>query len=86
MDKMLVVVFKDESRAYEGTNALRELHAEGSITLYAAAVIAKDAQGKVTVKQAADQGPAGTALGFATGGLIGMLGGPAGVALGAATG
>jgi uncharacterized membrane protein len=86
MDKMLVVVFKDESRAYDGSKALRELHAEGSITLYAAAVIAKDAQGKVTVKQGADQGPLGTALGFATGGLIGMLGGPAGLALGAATG
>jgi uncharacterized membrane protein len=86
MDKMLVVVFRDESKAYEGSKALRELHAEGSITLYAAAVIGKDAQGKVTVKQAADQGPLGTLLGFSTGGLIGLLGGPAGLALGAATG
>jgi uncharacterized membrane protein len=86
MDKMLVVVFRDESKAYEGSKALRELHAEGSITLYAAAVIAKDALGKVTVKQAADQGPLGTLLGFSTGGLIGLLGGPAGLALGAATG
>ncbi|HEX2454029.1 MAG TPA: DUF1269 domain-containing protein [Vicinamibacterales bacterium] len=86
MDKMLVVVFKDETRAYEGNKALRELHNEGSITLYAAAVIAKDAAGKVTVKQAADQGPLGTALGMATGGLVGLLGGPAGAALGAAYG
>lgn len=86
MDKMLVVVFTNESDAYEGSKALRELHAEGSITLYAAAVIAKGARGEVAVKQAVDQGPIGTALGFATGGLIGLLGGPAGLALGAATG
>ena len=86
MDKMLVVVFGDESKAYEGSKALRELHAEGSITLYAAAVIGKDAQGKVTVKQAADQGPLGTTLGLATGGLIGLLGGPVAIAAGAAAG
>jgi uncharacterized membrane protein len=86
MDKMLVVVFDDESKAYEGVKALRELHAEASLTLYATAVIAKDAQGKVSVKQAADQGPTGTVLGLTTGSLIGLLGGPVGLAVGAATG
>jgi uncharacterized membrane protein len=86
MDKMLVAVFNDESKTYEASKALRELHAEGSITLYAAAVIGKDARGKVTVKQAADQGPVGTALGLATGGLIGLLAGPVGLAVGSATG
>jgi hypothetical protein len=30
MDKMLVVVFDNESKAYEGIKALRELHAEAS--------------------------------------------------------
>ena len=55
----------------------------GSITLYARGVIAKDAGGKVTVKEAADEGPLGTAVGLATGSLIGLLGGPVGVAIGA---
>jgi uncharacterized membrane protein len=86
MDKMLVVVFDNESKAYEGIKALRELHAEASLTLYATAVIAKDANGKVSVKQAADQGPLGTVLGLTTGSLIGLLGGPAGLAVGATTG
>src|SRR5215831_704613 len=86
MDKMLVVIFDDESKAYEGVKALRELHAEASLTLYATAVIAKDTQGKVSVKQAVDQGPTGTVLGLTTGGLIGLLGGPIGLAVGAATG
>jgi hypothetical protein len=39
MDKMLVVVFDDESKAYDGIKALRELDAEASLALYAAAVI-----------------------------------------------
>jgi uncharacterized membrane protein len=86
MDKMIVTVFNEESTAYEGAKALRGLHVEGSLTLYATAVIAKDAKGVVSVKQAADQGPSGTVLGLATGSLIGLLGGPVGLAIGAATG
>jgi uncharacterized membrane protein len=86
MNKMIVTVFNDEGSAYQGAKALTELHAEGSLTLYATAVIAKDAQGMVNVKQAADQGPLGTALGFTTGSLVGLLGGPIGLAVGAATG
>ena len=49
-DKMMVVIFDDEKKAYEGIKALKDLHAEGSITLYASAVIAKEADGKLTVK------------------------------------
>jgi uncharacterized membrane protein len=40
----------------------------------------------VGIKQAADQGPLGTLLGWATGSLIGLLGGPVGLAVGAVTG
>jgi uncharacterized membrane protein len=40
---MIVVVFESEREAYEGTRVLKELHAEGSLTLYGQAVIAKDA-------------------------------------------
>ncbi|HEX6731291.1 MAG TPA: DUF1269 domain-containing protein [Pyrinomonadaceae bacterium] len=86
MDKMIVTVFNDERSAYEGATALRELHDEGSLTLYASTVIFKDANGVITVKQAADEGPFGTFAGLATGSLIGLLGGPVGVAVGAAAG
>ena len=86
MDKMIVTVFNDEKSAYEGIKALRKLHDECSITLYAAAVISKDPKGKISVKQEADQGAFGTVLGFATGSLIGLLGGPVGLAAGIATG
>ncbi len=86
MDKILVVVFDSESKAYEGSQALQELQNEGSINLYAKAVIAKDATGKVTVKQSGDMGPVGTAVGLLTGSLIGLLGGPVGVAIGVTVG
>ena len=86
MDKMIVTVFKDERSAYEGAKALRELHEEGSLTLYASTVIFKDANGVISVKQAADEGPFGTFAGLATGSLIGLLGGPVGLAVGAAAG
>ena len=34
MDKVVAVVFNDEKQAYEGLRAFRDLHADGSITLY----------------------------------------------------
>ncbi len=86
MDRMIVSVFDNEKGAYEGARALKEMHTEGSITLYSMAVIAREPNGKVAVKQAADQGPVGTILGMATGGLIGLLGGPVGAAVGATAG
>jgi uncharacterized membrane protein len=86
MDKMIIVLFNSEREAYEGSRVLKELHADGSITLYGQAVIAKDASGQVTVKEAADEGPLGTAVGLITGSMVGLLGGPVGVAVGAAAG
>lgn len=86
MDRMLVVVFDSESKAYEGQKALLQLDGEGSISVYAYAVLAKKADGTTTVKQGDDIGPIGTLVGTSFGSLIGLLGGPAGVAVGAAAG
>jgi len=86
MNKMIVTIFNDEKTAYEGLNALKGLHGEGTLALHAAVVIAKDAEGRISVKQADDAGPVGTIFGLTTGGLIGLLGGPAGLAVGATAG
>jgi uncharacterized membrane protein len=86
MDRMLVVVFDTEAKAYEGRRVLSMLENEGSIVVYAYAVIAKDAQGKVTIKETDDQGPLGTLAGTSLGSLIGVLGGPIGLAIGASVG
>ncbi|HMD99717.1 MAG TPA: DUF1269 domain-containing protein [Terriglobia bacterium] len=86
MDRMLVVVFDTESKAYEGKKALVQLDNEGSIVVYADAVVAKNADGTATVKQSDDPGPLGTLLGTSLGSLIGLLGGPVGLAIGATAG
>ncbi len=93
MNKMLVAVFDTEAAAFEGLSALKDLHREGAITLYATAVIAKDTLGTVGVKKQAERGTVGAALGLLTGSLLGLmtgpvggLAGPAGVAVGASAG
>ena len=86
MDRMLVVVFDNETKAYEGKKALLQLDGEGSISVYAYAVLAKNADGTSTVKQGDDSGPTGTLLGTSFGSLIGLLGGPVGLAIGATAG
>ncbi len=86
MNKILVAVFDPETAAFQGLSALKDLHRDGDITLYASAVVVKDRTGQISVKQAADDGPVGTAVGLLTGGLIGILGGPAGMAIGATLG
>lgn len=86
MDRMLVVVFDTETQAYEGKKALMELDAEGSIGVYADAVVMKNADGTLTVKEQDNYGPLGTLLGTAFGSLIGLLGGPLGFGIGLATG
>jgi uncharacterized membrane protein len=86
MDRMLVVVFDNEAKAYEGKKALMQLDDEGSINVYAYAVLAKHSDGTATVKQGDDIGPVGTLVGTSLGSLIGLLGGPAGLAIGATAG
>lgn len=86
MDKILIAVFDTEEAAFEGVSVLKDLHQDGDISLYASAVIAKDAHGQVAVRQAADRGPVGTLVGIVTGSLVGLLGGPVGMAVGAYVG
>jgi len=86
MDRMLVVVFSNEAKAYEGKNALLQLDNEGSISLYGYAVVAKNPDGTASIKQGDDAGPLGSLAGTAVGSLIGVLFGPAGLAVGASAG
>src|SRR3972149_4509639 len=86
MERMLVVVYDNETSAYAGKSALHQLEQEGAIVINAGAVVSKDADGTTSVKQYDDFGPVGTLVGTSVGSLIGLLGGPAGLALGAASG
>jgi len=86
MEKMLVIVFDDETKAYEGSRALAELDQEGSIAIYAESVIQKRKDGSVDLKETEAEFPVGVIGGTAIGSLIGLLGGPIGLGLGAAFG
>jgi uncharacterized membrane protein len=86
MDRMLVVVFDNETKAYEGKKALTQLDNEGSISVYGYAVVAKNVDGTASIKQGDDAGPLGTLAGTALGSLIGALFGPVGLAVGATAG
>lgn len=86
MEKLLAIVFSDEAKAYEGLRAINQLDGEGSITAYAAQVIKKEADGKVSAKQTEGNFPLQTAKGLWGGALLGLLGGPVGLGIGAAVG
>ena len=84
MDRMLVVVFDNEAKAIEGRNALLQLDNQGTILVYAWAVIVKNADQTSTVKQSDNPGRRGTLIGTSLGALISLLGGSAGLAIGSA--
>ncbi len=86
MNKVIFVGFDSEEKAYEGDRALRDMHRDGTLTLYNDAVVVKEPGGKVVVRRAPDAEPVGTFGGMITGGLIGLLGGPVGAAVGLGAG
>ncbi len=86
MDKIVVVVFPGENGAYDGMWALEDLNNEGSIHLYAKALITRGADGKVIVKQRDDNALVGTGVGLLIGMLVGAFIGPLGVVVGANAG
>jgi uncharacterized membrane protein len=86
MNKVIFVAFDTEQKAFEGDRALHEMHRDGLITLYDDAVVVKDANGKVVVREEPETSPLATLGGMVTGGLIGLLGGPVGAAVGMSTG
>ncbi len=72
MERMLVVVFDDEAKAYEGSRALQGL-GEGIIAVHASRVVTKDPDGTTTVIKTHDALPEGTMGATAVGSLIGMF-------------
>jgi uncharacterized membrane protein len=86
MDRMLVVVFDSETKTYAGRDGLLRLETEGTISVYAHAIIAKNADGTVHIEKHDDTGPIGTAVGIEVGSLVTLLSGPEALAIGLGTG
>ncbi len=86
MDRMLVAVFDNLSKAQQGLAALVQLDLDGSITVFAHAVVVRNPDGTTIVEEGRAPWPSGTMVGTPLGALIGLLGGAPGVAIGAMVG
>jgi uncharacterized membrane protein len=86
-DNVLVVSFgkdpENDTNAYQALTDLKQLDSQGQIKIAGAAVITRDADGRVDVKTDVGNDPyIGTASGGTIGLLLGIIGGPLGVLLG----
>jgi uncharacterized membrane protein len=79
MDELLVALFDSDARAREGARLLHENHAEGSLSVYALAIVARAPNGAgLTAKEPVSpgKGAAAPAVSAAVGVLVSLLGGP----------
>jgi len=86
MNKFVVVIFQDETKAYQAVRELQELHQEGSVTVFATVVAQRETNGELSVKEKSSAGPVGLGVGAVLGALLGVFGGPVGAAIGLAAG
>ena len=86
-DNVLVVTFGDDpehdTNAYQALTDLRQLDSQGQIKIAGAAVVTRDADGRVDVKsEVGNDSYVGSASGGIIGLLVGIIGGPVGMLLG----
>ncbi len=85
--QIIIAAFQEEDAADQALKALKEAKREKLISIDNAAVIRKDDDGKLHIKETADMGGGkGAGVGALVGGAIGLLAGPLGVAAGSALG
>jgi uncharacterized membrane protein len=85
--ELVVKVYDKPGKAEEALAFVHDLHKRRTLKIRNAAILSRDAEGTVTVRDTRDIDPKkGRLLGAITGGLIGLVGGPAGVVVGALTG
>jgi len=83
---MLVVIFSDDTKAYDAADSLQTFHEDGIVAVKGAWVLTRQADGAVAVVKTDDTLPEGTMGATVVGSLIGLFGGPVGLAVGAASG
>ncbi len=82
-ENVVVVGFKEPSKAFQALTVLKQCDAEGRIELHSAAVVERTATGELRTPEGADNVDlVGTVSGSLIGMLIGVLGGPVGVLVG----
>jgi uncharacterized membrane protein len=81
--QIVVAAFNDPSGADQALKALQEAKDAGLVTIDDAAVLTKDADGKLHIKEPSDWGGGrGAMIGGVTGAAVGLLAGPIGWAAG----
>ena len=87
-DTVVVLTFAEDSKAYQALSELKQAALQDRVQVRNAAVMARDAAGAFSLRDAAsDEALAAPPwVGTLLGSLIGVLGGPLGVLLGAASG
>ena len=84
---LVVAYFKDEDTARKALSVLNEKHKSESLPLDGAALIYRDEEGEVHLKEVGDRHPAeGVVKGALIGGALGLLFGPLGAIGGSAIG
>jgi uncharacterized membrane protein len=77
--QVIIAAFKDEKAASAALDDLKSAKRLGLINIVDAAVLTKDAKGKVKIKETADMGGGkGFTIGAVIGGLISLIAGPIG--------
>ncbi|MDX1415230.1 MAG: DUF1269 domain-containing protein [Candidatus Promineifilaceae bacterium] len=85
--EVIVAAFQSEDGAKQALSELKKAKRQGLIKIDDAAVIRKDAKGKLHIKETADMSTGkGAGIGAVIGGVVGLLAGPIGIGLGAAAG
>jgi uncharacterized membrane protein len=77
--QIIVAAFNDPNRAAEIMDELKQGKKEGLIGIIDAAVVVKDAEGKLKVKDAKRRSTKGMITGGVVGGVLGLLAGPVGL-------
>ena len=86
-DNVIAVTFPEEANAYEALARLKELDSQGTVGVRGAAVVAREDDGRIAIKdQLGGDSFEDTVGGGLLGLLVGVLGGPLGVLIGGATG
>jgi uncharacterized membrane protein len=79
--ELIVAAFQDESGAEQALQELKAAKKEGLIKIDNAAILKKDADGKIHIKEAKDMGGGkGAVIGGVVGGVLGLIAGPAAIA------
>ena len=86
-DNVVAGTFPAEANAYEALARLKELDSQDDVGVRGAAVVAREEDGRITIKdQFGKESFDDTAGGGLLGLLVGVLGGPLGILVGGATG